>query len=117
MLTILTEEEINEFLDYNGESDEGAIAVATTIKDLSLLNVGTDCGKLNNACFTGMGKFSNRKIKGWLLADEAVMMGMIHIQCDESEAKEIERLAEYNGGSLRASGPSLLNGFYEFENE
>ncbi len=42
---------------------------------------------------------------------------MFHIECNEQESEEIEELAGINNGSLRASGESLLNGFYEFEIE
>lgn len=113
----LTLDETDKFLDDNGETDEGAIAIETTIKELIKLNAGTTCGRHKNKCFVGLSKFSDRIVKGWYLEKHKEMMGMIHIQCNQTEAKEIDDLAFKYNGSLRENGESLLDGFYEFENE
>ena len=124
-MKVLTREQIDSFLDYDTDlktgiicqEDEGFIAVESTIGELSNLNVGTTCGTVRNKCFTKFNKFFNRKVRGWYSSSNSEVDGMFHIECNEQESEEIEELAGINNGSLRASGESLLNGFYEFEIE
>ncbi len=106
----LTQDEINKFLDDNGESDEGAVAVQTTIKELIMLNAGTTCCGIG--CFGKAIKFHDREVKGWCIQENMEMMGMIHIECNEKEAGLLEMVI-----GIRSNGESLLNGFWEFEDE
>ena len=106
----LTLTEIVQFLDNNGELDEGAIAIKTTIKELIMLNAGTTC--CGKSCFGKAIAFHDREVKGWYIQKDKEMVGMIHIQCTEKEAEILEIAI-----GIRSNGESLLNGFWEFEDE
>jgi hypothetical protein len=112
----LTLEEINQALDDNGEPDEGCIAIEISMEELVEKGTGTTCGHDGNHCFDALPK--GRLVRGWYDARDNTMMGMIHIQCTSAdEAEQIEELAGNAEGSLRSDGPSLWEGFWEFENE
>ena len=104
------------FLDNNGEPDEGCIAIEASVYELANKHTGTLCGTEGNECFIEIAKgHPNRLVRGWYDKEENVMVGMIHIQCTEEEAETIEDLAEHAGGSLRPSGASCWNKFYELK--
>jgi len=118
----LTQEEIDLALDDNSESENGYIAIESNTVELALKETGTSCGHDGNHCFMAVGllfpELSGRFVRGWYDPKDNTMGGMIHIQCtDEEEAELIERAAESSEGNLRVNGPSLWEGFYEFENE
>lgn len=123
-MRILTQEEIDLALDDNGEFEEGCIAVEATLNELALKNTGTSCGIDGNIAFVALGCLFpdniTRLVRGWYDSRDNTFMGMIHIQCDnENMAEKISEVAHEagNGGSLRPDGPSLWEGFWEFENE
>jgi hypothetical protein len=120
----LTQEEIDLALDDNGETSEGCVAVEATIGELALANIGTSCGHIGNTTFIALGVMfpdnDTRLVRGWLDSRDNTMCGMIHIQChDEDLAERISNTAYEagGGGSLRPDGPSLWEGFWEFESE
>ena len=130
----LTQKEIDVALDDNSEADEGCVAVEATIGELALANIGTSCGHTGNTAFSALSVMfpdnATRLVRGWLDASDNTMCGMIHIQChepykafDKDYAEELaERISNAvyeagGGGSLRPDGPSLWEGFWEFENE
>lgn len=117
---ILSEQEIDTFLDDNGEAEDGCVAIEATIGELAKCDVGTLCGTIGNKAFANselVARFGKRVVKGWFLKEENSLMGMIHIECNGNEARRIETLISQSNGSLRPNGKSLLDGYYEFENE
>jgi len=120
----LTPEEIDEALDDNGEADEGCVAVEATIGELALAKTGTSCGHTGNTAFNALSILfpdnATRLVRGWFDSRDNTLCGMIHIQCQDEELAERISNTAYeagNGGSLRPAGPSLWEGFWEFENE
>ena len=119
----LTEQEIEMALDDNGESEEGAIAVETTVGELSQVGAGTVCGRVGNKAWEALAeRFGNRRVRGWHYRDDRDiagnnMTGMIHIEAMKKESWSISSLAEEEDGVLRPNGKSLWPGFFEFENE
>jgi hypothetical protein len=109
------------YLDDNGEHEEGAVAVETTIGELAdVFKAGTQCGTIGNACFCAMSVFSDRLVRGWFDPQSypnPTMCGMVHVQCDEPEAEQLSALAAGSEGSLRPDGPSQWPEFYVFEIE
>jgi hypothetical protein len=120
----LTKEEIEFALDDNGESEEGCIAVESSILELSNEKVGTCCGMEGNSAFTALCVIFlkddlTRLVRGWYDKKDKVMCGMVHIQCEnEKMAEKISEAAHDIGdGSLRVNDRSRWEGFYEFEIE
>jgi hypothetical protein len=117
----LTNEEIEQALDDNGEPDEGCIAIEASVEELSDQGVGTLCGLEGNTAFSDLviEGFRDRQCRGWYCYSDRVVMGMFHIQCkDDEEAQRISDVVfQGSGGSLRPNGPSGWLGFYEFEIE
>jgi hypothetical protein len=118
----LTGQEIDLALDDNSEAENGCIAIEATLGELALKGTGTSCGHLGNTAFISVAlMFSDnamRLVRGWYDPKDNTMCGMIHIQCDNEELADcISEAAGGNGGSLRPDGPSLWEGFWEFENE
>ena len=126
----LTQEEIEEALDDNGEAEEGCVAIEATVQELADMAVGTGCGEFGNQVFRELATkgYQHRKCRGWfekkknaLSSTEpyvGVVVGMFHIKIQTDEtAEKIERIASDAGGSLRYSGDSLWDGFKEFEIE
>lgn len=112
----LTQDEIDLALDDNGEADEGCIAVESSTTELATKKTGTCCGYDGNHCFDALP--SGRLVRGWYDPKDNVFVGMVHIECTtDEEADRIEELASNAEGSLRNSGSSLWEGFYEFEIE
>lgn len=115
-------DEVPNFLDDNGESEEGYVVVETTIDELAQLNIGTCCGITGNTAFVALKNegFGTSRVIGWYNAKTKDVMGMIHIEIsDEYQADKISDIAydAGGGGSLRSNGKSRKNGFYEFEIE
>ena len=122
----LTPEESATALDDNGEAEEGCVAVEATVAELAKLGVSTVCGSSDNRAFQELSAegYGKRRCRGWYLAkdlsktgNDQTVWGMFHIEVSEEEAERAERVVSRAGGSLRASGPSLWNGFHEFEIE
>ena len=107
----LSNKEVSKFLDDNGESAAGCIAIESTTEELSRNEVGLVCG--------GWGAFHiindiipNAIVRGWYDEKEKEMVGMIHIKCNRTIADVID-----NRGVIRLEGKSSLSGFFEFEDE
>ena len=111
----LTRDEIRAGLD---DEPEECVAVETSVSELAGLEVGTDCGYDGNKCFSALApKYGDRVCRGWYDKASRTVCGMFHIQCSESEAKDIDAISGESGGSLRPNGKSLFGGFWEFEIE
>jgi hypothetical protein len=126
----LTQEEIEEALDDNGEPEEGCVAIEATVQELADLNVGTGCGKVGNQAFKVLADkgYGHRKCRGWFEENRdslsstkffgGCVCGMFHIKIQtDKTAEKVERIVGAAGGSLRYSGDSLWEGFKEFEIE
>lgn len=120
----LTQAEIDFALDDNGESEEGFSAIEASIEELSHKGTGTSCGHVGNSAFKSLNILfpdsASRLVRGWYDPSDNTMGGMIHIQCDDKDMAEKISETAYeagNGGSLRPSGESLWESFFEFENE
>ena len=123
----LTPDEIAAALDSNGEAEEGCVAIEATVDELADLNVRTVGGKDDNHTFQELADsgFGRKKCRGWYLAKDAskeggndqTVWGMFHIAVSEEFADKMERLAKRAGGSQRLNGPSLWDGFFEYEIE
>ena len=134
----LTEEEIRQALEDTGETDEGAVAVETTIQELADLGAGTYCGIIGNACFKALADkgYGHLKCRGWYLAAtwilppnepsglihgyrerNSAVTGMFHIEIQDVKAEDVEDIVSEAHGSLRSGGKSKWDGFAEFEVE
>jgi hypothetical protein len=82
-------------------------------------NVGTGCGKIGNEAFKALddAEFGERRCRGWYDEQAQEIVGMFHIECDETEAERISQIVEDAEGSLRGNGASRWPGFWEFEIE
>ncbi len=110
-MKLLTSKEINKFLDDSDKADQSIAGIKTTIGELINLNAGINCN--DHGCFNALpNKFFNRKVIGWFSKRDNEMVGMIHIECNGNEAKTVERIV-----GIRNDSCSLLNGFWEFEDE
>jgi hypothetical protein len=116
----LTQQEMDDIgLDQNS-ADDGSRVVETDTAELAQIGAGTDCGIGGNTCFAGINeRFPGRKVYAEVLEldGQLCVIGMPMMQCNEDEAKTIEEIASNAGGSMRASGKSAMDGFYEFEVE
>lgn len=112
-------QEIPDYLDDNGEGDEGCQVVESTIGELGKLKTGTACGTVGNTCFSSFLNrgWNDRLVCGWYRKDENSVWGMFHIECNIEESNLISDLASEAEGSLRVNGSSLREGFMEFEIE
>ena len=132
----LTEAEVDEALDGNGEAEIPMIPVETTVQELADLDASCACGGVNfrEAVAKGYGK---RKVRAWFgvereakSLDEAkgifvksddldfsvnrfYVAGMIHIKIQTE--KTAEKLGEILG--IRFEGESGWDGFMVFEDE
>lgn len=118
----LTEKEIDFALDDNGESSDGFEAIEATVEELSELGVETSCGHHGNNPFEALleDEYGKALCRGWYRDDnnKREVCGMFHIKLDTDEVAEyVERLVASAGGSMRYSGPSLWEGYKEFEIE
>jgi len=127
----LTQAEIEQALDDNGEQEDGAVAIEATVKELADIGTETACGTYGNKTFQALVDkgYQHRKCRGWFIdketskrgdadRDAPVILGMFHIKAKTDKTGEkIERIAGEAGGSLRFSGDSLWEGYKEFENE
>jgi hypothetical protein len=137
----LTQEEVEEGLDDNGESDDGYIPIEASIQELADMGVSTCCGRTGNKCFKALADkgYEHRKCRGWFCEKPFQMTqetyesiggkgsvpimgpdvaGMFHIKIQtDKTAEKISRIAGEAGGSLRLNGDSLWEGFKEFEIE
>ncbi len=114
--------DLNElsFLEDNGEQQDGAIPIETTVQELADLKAGTCCGSIGNQAFNALANFgyNYRICKGWFDKKENVVLGMFHIQSDsEEDAECISTIVSEVHGSLRFNDKSKLPGFMEFEIE
>lgn len=106
------------FFDENGERENGFIPVETSITELALAHAALCCGELDNDPFTYIAMKFTGRVYGWFHPTDVMMIGMIQIECaDEYRAKMMSELAEMGHGVLRPDGPSMKDGFWEFENE
>ena len=116
----LTQVEVDEALDDNGEQEEGAVAIEATVSELAGLGVGTCCGGTGNKTFQALADkgYQHRKCRGWYDEKDKVVLGMFHIKIQtDKTAEKIEQIASEAGGSLRFNGDSLWDGYKEFEIE
>lgn len=115
----LTEQEIDEALDDNGEQDDGCRAIEATVDELAELGVGTGCGAIGNEAFKALAEsgFGERKCRGWYDDQTKEAVGMFHVECDKNEAIRVGQIARDAEGSLRENGESRWLGFWEFEIE
>ena len=135
----LTEEEIKQALEDTGETDEGAVAVETTIQELADLGAGTYCGTIGNTCFKALADkgYGHLKCRGWYLTatwalpqkelpgliqgyreGNPAVMGTFHIEAQDAlKVEDVENIVSEAQGSLRSGGKSKWDGFVEFEVE
>lgn len=115
----LTEQEIDEALDDNGEQDDGCRAIEATVDELAELGVGTGCGAIGNEAFKALAEsgFGERKCRGWYDDQTKEAVGMFHVECNKNEAIRVGQIARDAEGSLRENGESRWLGFWEFEIE
>jgi hypothetical protein len=128
----LTAEEIKQALDDNGESENGAVAIEATVKELADIETETACGKYGNKTFKALVDkgYEHRKCRGWFIdksklemcgekdRNAPMVLGMFHIKIQtDKTAEKVEKIASDAGGSLRFNGDSLWEGYKEFENE
>lgn len=109
-----------EFLDNNGENEEGCIIVETSLKELTENQISTCCGYKGNKAFQPIYELAgDRTVIGWYDPNTNEMVGMIYIEGTEEEGETFSELAYENGdgGSLRYSRKSMKEGFLEFEIE
>lgn len=115
-----SQESFDQYLDDNGESEEGCKAIGTTIAKLAAQQVGTVCGAKNNQTFQALNQagFGNKKVVGWYHLQDHQIWGMVHIEATPEEAEQIEKIAEQAHGSLRYDTQSArLPGYQVFEIE
>ena len=130
----LTDAEVNEALDGNGEAAEGMIPVETTVQELADLDASCACGGVNFKEAVAKG-YGHRKVRGWFGVERDdyttatagrvepsdldysinrfYMMGMIHIKIQTE--KTAEKLGDILG--IRFDGESGWDGFMTFEDE
>ena len=109
-MKILKEDEYEQFLDYNGEDDEGCKVIESTIAELAQHKTAMIYDNSAERLYDR--GFGDRLVRGWgnIEQEPWFMMGMIQIQAKESESDILEKLS-----GLRFSGESLWDGFLEFE--
>ena len=116
----MTQEEVQEGLDDNGELEEGCIPVEIRIQELADMDVSTGCGAKGNKCFRVLAAngYKHRLCRGWLDEKAKEIVGMFHIKIQtDKTAEKISQIAGKAGGSLRLNGDSQWEGFKEFEIE
>lgn len=88
----LTEAELEQ-LDDNGEGEDGATAIETTVGELAKLGAGTVCGTRQGTPWAALeaAGFGERRVRGWYFADgllddaQPLMGGMIAIEGGSAE--------------------------------